>query len=277
MIEPALRTIPIDDPDDPRVEDYRDVRDRDLRGAAGRPGLFIVESILPVEQMLVLPGIPRSVLIAPNWVQRIAPRVPSGVDVYVAPLDVMRRIIGFRFHRGVLGIGRRQGLDDRSLEDVLPGGDDPVTVLLCDGIRNIDNIGLLFRNAAAFGVDAVVLSPTCHDPLYRKAVRVSIGHVLRVPWVRCTDWSADLEQLRRRWHIRLIGAATGAGSRPVDELARPPRVGVVVGQEHDGLAPETIERCDDLARIPMAEGVDSLNVGVASAVCLHRFSRGKRQ
>jgi tRNA G18 (ribose-2'-O)-methylase SpoU len=159
---------------------------------------------------------------------------------------------------------------------VLPAGDGPLTVLLCDGIGNVDNIGMLFRNAAALAVDAVVLSPTCHDPLYRKAVRVSIGHVLRVPWARSRAWADDLDRLGRDWGLTLIGAATAARARPLDEIERPLRVGVVVGQEHDGLSPEALQRCGELARIPMAEGVDSLNVAVAAALCLHRFSRGRR-
>ena len=122
----------------------------------------------------------------------------------------------------------------------------------------------------------MLLSPGCHDPLYRKSVRVSIGHVLRVPWTRSRDWPGDLDRLRCEWGLRLIGAATGEAARSIDEIERPARVGVVVGQEHDGLCPETVDRCDDLARIPMAAGVDSLNVAVAAAVCLHRFSRGTR-
>jgi tRNA G18 (ribose-2'-O)-methylase SpoU len=274
--EHTSRVTWIDDPDDPRLEAYRDVRDRDLRGPEGRPGLFVVEAVLPVEQMLALPGIACSVLIGPGWVDRIAPQAPPGVPVYVAPPEVIRAITGFPFHRGALGVGLRRGLDDRPLDAVVPAGDGPLTILLCDGISNIDNIGLLFRNAAAFAVDIVVLSPACHDPLYRKSVRVSIGHVLRVPWARSVDWPGDLDRLRQRWGVSLIGAATGPAARPLDEIERPARVGLVVGQEYHGLATETVDRCDCLARIPMAAGVDSVNVAAAAAVCLHRFSRGTR-
>ena len=153
---------------------------------------------------------------------------------------------------------------------------EALTLLVCENITNIDNIGFLFRNAAAFGVDAVLLSPRCHDPLYRKSLRVSIGHALTVPFVRSTDWTAQLDRLRREWGVTLIAAALDPRAEDLDAVARPGRVGLVVGQEFEGISPETLDRCDHIVRIPMAPGVDSLNVAVAAAVCLHRFSTGQR-
>ncbi|MHC4785197.1 MAG: TrmH family RNA methyltransferase, partial [Planctomycetota bacterium] len=128
----------------------------------------------------------------------------------------------------------------------------------------------------AFGVDAVVLSPSCHDPLYRKALRVSIGHALTVPFVRSADWPTELARLRREWGVTLIAAALDTRAVDLDSLERPKRVGLVVGQEYQGISRDTLDRCDHIVRIPMAAGVDSLNVAVAAAVCLHRFSTGRR-
>lgn len=269
--------ITVVDADDPRLDPFRDVRDRDLRGPSGRTGHFIVESILPVEQVLAIEGAAVCALMTRRWVDRVAPLLPPGVPAYVAPVEVVRDVTGFTFHRGVLAVGRRRGIDDRPLDDVVPPRDRPATVLVCDGVNNIDNIGLLFRNAAAFACDAVILSPTCHDPLYRKSVRVSIGHVLRVPWARSAAWTDDLDRLTGELGLTLIGASAGPEAVALDDVERPERVGLVVGQEHDGLSAEAAERCASLVRIPMAASVDSLNVAVASAVCLHRLTRGQRR
>ncbi|MHC4415689.1 MAG: TrmH family RNA methyltransferase [Planctomycetota bacterium] len=273
---PPANIIEVDDIDDPRLEDYRDICDRELRGRAGLPGLFIAEQSLVVERMLARPGVAKSVLIAPSRRERIAPLAPPEVPVYVAPLPLVRQVAGFNIHRGVLGIGFRSAVERPAL-DLPPGPDAPLTVVLCEGITNIDNIGFLFRNAAAFGVDAVLLSPRCHDPLYRKSLRVSIGHALTVPFARSGDWLEDLRRLQTQQHVTLIAAAPDTRAVDVDSVARPRRVGLVVGQEYDGLARATLDLCDRIVKIPMAAGVDSLNVAVAAAVCLHRFSTGRRE
>ena len=234
----------IQDIDDPRLEDYRDIRDRDLRGADGLGGLFIGEQPLVVQRMLRVPGVTRSVLLSPNWVERIAPLAPPEVPVYVAAVGVMKRVAGFNIHRGVLAVGYRAAVERPRLDASL-GGRESLTLLLLEEITNIDNIGFLFRNAAAFGVDAVMLSPRCHDPLYRKSLRVSIGHALTVPFARSRDWAADLDRLRTDWKLTLIAAAAGApGDRAVDldSVDRPRRVGLVVGREFDGVSPATLDR-----------------------------------
>jgi tRNA G18 (ribose-2'-O)-methylase SpoU len=270
------QVVLIDDPADERLDDYRDMRERELRGGRGRGGLFIAESPLIVERMLAVPGMAKSVLVAPGWVERIAPQAEEHVPVYVVAEPIMHALSGFPFHRGVLGVGHRPPDQERTIDRVVPRGDGPLTLLICEDINNIDNIGLLFRNAAAFAVDAVVLSPRCHDPLYRKSLRVSVGAALTVPWARCATWPEDLDRLKSSWGLSLIGACADRTARPLDEVPAPGRVALLVGQEYRGLSPEARQRCDHLARIPMAAGVDSLNVAVAAAVCLHRLSRGVR-
>ncbi|MFO0875517.1 MAG: RNA methyltransferase [Phycisphaerales bacterium] len=270
-----MPVVPIHASDDPRLADYANLRERDLRRVD--EGLFVGEQWLVVERMLAIPGATRSVLVSAPTAERLAPRIPDEVPVYVAPFDVLERIAGFNVHRGVLAIGRRAAIARPDLPSLI--GDDatpaPRTLLLCEDITHLDNIGLLFRNAAAFAVDGVLLSPRCHDPLYRKSLRVSIGHALTVPWRRSDDWLADLDELRRRG-FAIVGAAIDPGAVALDDLAPPPRTALVVGTEFAGIQPATRSRCDVLVRIPMAAGVDSLNVAVAAAVCLHRFSRRGR-
>lgn len=273
MSEPAA-VIEIEDLADPRLDDYRDIRDRELRGPDAFGGLFVGEQALVVERMLARPGVARSVLVAPQRVGRIAPQAPPGVPVYVAPVPIMRALAGFNIHRGVLAVGYRSAVERAALEIPPPGR--PQTLLLCEEVRNLDNIGFLFRNAAAFGADGVLLSPGTHDPLYRKSLRVSIGHALTVPFARSGDWHADLRRLRERDGITIIAASAGDGALDVESLPRPGRVGILVGAEFEGLSPATLACCDHVARIPMAPGVDSLNVAVAAAVMLHRFSNAER-
>lgn len=272
--------ITIDDISDIRIDDYRDIRDRDLMGVDGRRGLFIGEAVLVVEVMLSYPGMTRSVLASEQQAGRLEAMIASSnspeTPLYVASQELIESIAGFDIHRGVLACGERPLDEERSLDAVIPPDGVDATVLVCDRINNIDNIGMLFRNAAAFGVDAIVLSPDCHDPLYRKSLRVSIGHALRIPFHRARDWNATLRTLKEDHDIALIGTSLDAGATPLEELATPGRVGLVMGSEFDGMREETIRACDHIARIPMAPGTDSLNVGVAAAVCLNRFSRANR-
>ncbi len=267
--------VEIDDIDDPRLEDYRNIRDRELRGHQAFKGLFIGEQRLVVEKMLARAGVTKSVLAIPEQAERIAPLAGPEVSVYAAPLAVMKQVAGFNIHRGVLAAGHRDAVERPRLDGGLLG-QDRLTLLLCENIVNMDNIGLLFRNAAAFAVDGVLLGPRCHDPLYRKSLRVSIGHALTVPFARSRGWLADLEALRRAG-VTLIGAATGPGTVPLDSVPPLPKVALVVGQEYEGLAPDTRGLCDRVVRIPMAPGVDSLNVAVAAAICLHRLTTGQRE
>ena len=271
----ADNVIQVTDLDDPQLADYRDIRDRGLLGPDGIPGLFIGEQPMVVQRMLSMPGVTKSVLVTTTWADRIAPCAPSDVPVYVAPLQLMRQIAGFKVHRGVLAAGYRSKIERPNLDEIL-SRDGPITILICQDIANIDNIGLLFRNAAAFSVDGVLLSPRCHDPLYRKSLRVAIGHTLSVPFARCDDWPGELDQLKHDWNLTLIAAAMDERASELDSVDRPERVGLVVGPEFDGLPAATLDQCDAIVKVPMAPGVDSLNVAVAAAVCLHRFSTGKR-
>lgn len=275
MTSSAANWQRIEDPDDPRIEDYRDIREKDLLGKGGRAGLFIGEAVLVVEVMLERPGMTRSVLVSEAQLERVGDLVAKSpspeTPIYVADQKLIESIAGFDIHRGVLACGNRPAEDACTLDAVLPPPGRPARVLVCDRINNIDNIGLLFRNAAAFGVDCVILSPDCHDPLYRKSLRVSIGHALRVPYHRARDWEETLVELKRR-DIEVIGTSLDPTARPLKELEAGNRIALAVGSEFEGLGAGSLRQCDRLVRIPMAPGTDSLNVGVAAAVCLHHLS-----
>lgn len=258
--------IRIDDPADPRIAAYRDVREGDL---VGRRGGFIAEGEV-VLRVLFGPGVRHraaSVLIADKRADKLAPlfeTLPAEVPVYAASQPVLDAIAGFSIHRGVLAHGLRA--PDPGPEALLAGLPARAVVLALFGIANHDNMGGLFRNAAAFGVDAVLLDQTSCDPLYRKAIRVSVGAALKLPFARLEP-AADPLALFQAAGFEALALSPG-GAEPVAGVARPARAAVLMGAEGPGLPADILDRARTLA-IPMAEGWDSLNVAAASAIVLH--------
>lgn len=272
------RPILIDSLEDPRVDVYRDVRDKDLRSGHGR--LFMAESELVIRRLLRTPDRIHSLLLSPHMFERmtdVLTDLPAGIPAYVAEQDLMNDIAGFHIHRGALAAGYRPSAQDLSFDHALGHlrGRDRLCIVLAEGMTNVDNMGGLFRNAAAFGVDGIVLDPTCCDPLYRKAVRVSMGHVLSVPYAVCVGWPDDLDRLRTEWGISLIAAEIAAGAQPLWTMTREERVGVVFGSEGHGLSAEVREKCDATYFVPMKQGVPSLNVATASGVFLYEIFRAR--
>ena len=271
--------VEIHDQNDSRLDDFREIKERDLHG---RQGIFIGEQPLIVEQMLARPTLLRRILVIErrrSWLEKaLKDHGNPDIECLIVGRDLLEEIAGFDVHRGVLASGNRSTIDQRTLNEIIPHSASPATILCCESINNLDNIGMLFRTAAAFAVDAVLLSPDCHDPLYRKSLRVSIGHALSVPFYRATDWEKDLHILREDHGFTLAGASIGENSIPhlSMPISSPARIGVVMGSEFEGLSAESISACEYLIRIPMAEEVDSLNVCVAAAVLLDRLSQGAR-
>jgi tRNA G18 (ribose-2'-O)-methylase SpoU len=265
-------TISISDLDDPRIDVFRDVRDRDLRG---RKGVFMAESEMVVRRLLRSPERLHSVLLSPAKAARMAGELrhlPDDVTVYVAELPLMEAIAGFHIHRGVLAAGWRpheQDLAfDRMLDRLEPDG--TWTVLAAQGINNADNMGGLFRTAAALGVNEVLLERGCCDPLYRKAIRVSMGHVLSVPWCVAEDLCEAIGVLQVKG-FRITAAESCQRSTRLGEAVPAARRVVVVGAEGEGLDARVLDACDDVVEIPMAAGVPSLNVVVAAGIVLERL------
>jgi len=255
--------------DDPRLEVYRDVRDRDL---AGRHGVFMLEGHVVLDAALTRgPVALRSVLVSDRRVAAetaLLDRVPEAVPVYVLPEAMMFDLVGFPIHRGLLAAGVRPVAPDAAGLLASLRGHPHATVLVLEGLTNHDNVGACFRNAAAFGADAVILDGACCDPFYRKAIRVSAGHVLSVPWAREATMSSVMDALEAEGYLSLaLALAPDAGA--LDDRWRPaPRLALLLGTEGAGLSPAIQARASARVVIPMASGVDSLNVSVAGAVGL---------
>jgi tRNA G18 (ribose-2'-O)-methylase SpoU len=269
-----MTVIPIDDAADPRIAPYRDVRERDL---VGRQGLFIAEGAVVVRTLLE--GSlhqPVSLLVAekrlPGLGQLLA-LAARGTPIYAASQAVMDAVVGFPIHRGILALGRRAAFP--SAGDLLQAGDGHAMAVVAFGIANHDNMGGIFRNAAAFGASCVLLHGDCCDPLYRKAIRVSVGAALTVPFARF-DGAADPMELLAGHDYRAL-ALSPAGTTALRDLpARDGRTAVLVGAEGPGLPPSVLTRAESV-RIEMAGSLDSLNVATASGIVLHHlaFGRGK--
>jgi tRNA G18 (ribose-2'-O)-methylase SpoU len=259
--------VPIDDPDDPRLADYTQVRERDL---VGREGRFIAEGAVVLEKLIAAGRHPvRSVLLAAHRVHEVEARfagLPADVPVYAAPQAVMDRVVGFPIHRGVLAVGERAEPAPEALLDTLPAN---ALVVGLVGIANHDNMGGLFRNAAAFGAEAVLIDETCCDPLYRKAIRVSVGAALTTPFARLPSAEAMVEALDGRGFELL--ALSPAGEARLSDLSPAPRQAAIFGAEGPGLPQAILARCRSV-RIPMAGGFDSLNVATSSGIVLNRLA-----
>ncbi len=268
------RPVTITDPEDPRLAGFRALQNPKH---AAREGLFVAESAMLLRQVCRHPARIAAVLLAEGCLENLQDCVdglPSAVPVYTASNALLRDIVGFRFHRGVLALCRRPTAEelhpDRALADVLAR--PRVRLLVAEGATDPRNLGSLFRNAALLGVDGLLLDPTSADPYYRQCVRVSIGHVLSLPWARAVAWPLALEQLRERAGLRLFGAETAPGARPLWELPDAARCALVFGAEGRGLEEATLARLDACFAIPMA-GPGSLNVAAASAVVLYELVR----
>ncbi|MCV3207120.1 RNA methyltransferase [Mesorhizobium sp. YC-39] len=263
--------IRIDDPLDPRVAAYLDIRERDL---AGRQGRFVAEGKVVLDMLLSTGRFKaESVLVLENRLAglgEILRKAPVDLPVYVAAGEIMDRIAGFHMHRGILAIGRKAGIQPaEALVGALPARS---LIVVLVGIANHDNMGSVFRNAAAFGADAVFLDATCCDPLYRKAIRVSVGAALKVPFASFPDTVGFIAALDRQGFDQL--ALSPHGQTEIRDAKRAERLALYLGTEGEGL-PESLLARLRTVRIDMAEGFDSLNVAAASAIALHHFSASR--
>src|SRR3954468_5580220 len=261
----------VDDVSDPRVDDYRDLTAADRRpDRPGGRGLVIAEGVVVVRRLLDSPYPVRSLLGVPR---RLAQLDLSTVDApaYAANADTMARIVGFHLNRGVLAVADRAPTP--SLADLSRGR----LLAVLEGVNDHENLGALFRNAAALGVDGVLLGPRCADPLYRRSVRVSMGHVLRVPFAALPgEWPGSLDALRAAGlTVAALTPAPDAVPLAAAGLTGT-RTALLLGAEGPGLSDAALVAADLRVRIPMATGVDSLNVATAAAVAFHEVTRSVR-
>lgn len=264
--------VPIDDSSDPRIAAYRDIRERDL---VGREGRFVAEGRVVLAMLVASPRFaPESLLITAKRVDSLAKLiagVPADVPVFVGSQAVIDTVAGFPLHRGILAIGRREAAPDaHALLASLP---DSATVLLLSAIANHDNMGGIFRNAAAFGAAAVLLDADCCDPLYRKAIRVSVGAALIVPFAKLARGEDALDLLARHGFSAL--ALGPGGTTRLDAVIPAARTAILLGAEGPGLAPSLLAGATSI-RIEMATGFDSLNVATTSGIVLHHLTTARR-
>lgn len=259
----------VTDPHDERLTDYVALTDVSLRRRTEpERGLFIAESEKVIRRALAAGHRPRSFLMAQRWLTDLADVVTQaqadGIPVYVGEHDVIEALTGFHLHRGALAAMQRPVLPAPA--ELLNGAR---RVLVLEDIVDHTNVGAAVRSAAAFGADAVLVTPQCADPLYRRSIRVSMGTVFQVPWTRIDPWPEGVDVLRGLG-FSVAALALNEGSVSLDRLAADPpqRLALVLGTEGDGLARHTLAAADLRVRIPMAGGVDSLNVAAAAAVAL---------
>ncbi|MEU6735251.1 RNA methyltransferase [Streptomyces physcomitrii] len=282
--------LTVDDPDDPRLGDYTGLTDVELRRRREpAEGLFIAEGEKVIRRAREAGYAMRSMLLSAKWVEVMSDVIAeASAPVYVVSPELAERVTGYHVHRGalaslrrkplpaateLLGAGHRAPADGRTTDESSPSAGPRSAgrrVALFEDLVDHANLGAAFRNAAALGVDSVFLSPRCADPLYRRAVKVSMGAVFTVPWTRLTSWPDEIEVFRRYGFVT-AALCLGERSITIDELAarRYGKLALLLGTEGDGLSDAALRAADEHVRIPMAAGVDSLNVAAASAVAFH--------
>lgn len=259
--------------DDPRVADYTQLTDVHLRRVREpAEGLYIAESTRVLRRALDAGHTPRSFFLAEKWLEGLADVLAAHPDVpaYVGPPELLEEITGFHLHRGAMAAMHRPA--PVPVAELLAGlgGKTRSRIAILEDLVDHTNVGALFRSAAAIGVDAVLVSPRCADPLYRRSIRVSMGTVFQVPWTRIESWRGDLRLIKEAGYF-VAGMSLGEGAITLDELVAQDHsnLALVFGTENDGLRPETDRLLDARVTIPMMNGVDSLNVAASSAVAFY--------
>lgn len=262
-----MQVVRIDGLADERLADYTNLTDVALRRRSEPAGgLYIAESPKVIGRALAAGHRPRSALVIEKWLSGLEPLLAGhDIPVFVGDPDLLETLTGFDLHRGALASMHRPQL--APVAELLR---DARRVVVLEDIVDHTNVGAIFRSVAGLGADAVLVTPRCADPLYRRSVRVSMGTVLQVPWTRLPDWPLGATQLREAgFHIAALALSPSAAS--LDDLAvdPPERVAIVLGAEGDGLSAAALDAADTIVTIPMMHGVDSLNVASASAVALY--------
>ncbi|WP_022884842.1 TrmH family RNA methyltransferase [Glaciibacter superstes] len=264
-----MPVIPITDLSDPRLADYSHLTDVALKKARGTEhGLYLAESALVLERALAAGHRPRSVLALGGTVDEAVAQVGDDVPVFSGPGELLAELTGYILHRGLIASMNRPALPD---PDELLAAARRIVIL--ENVADPTNVGAIFRSAGAIGADAILVTPRCSDPFYRRAIRVSMGTVLQVPWTRVDEWTSTRELLTRRgFHVAALALTTDAVSLRDFDGASHERLALVLGAEGSGLTDEALAASDTVVQIPMKHGIDSLNVAAASAVAMWALS-----
>ena len=261
-----MHLVEIDDASDPRLSDYAGLTDVALRRVSEpEGGLYIAESAKVIARALAAGHRPRSVLLQRKWLPDVEELLADhDVPVFVGDSALLEQITGFVMHRGALASMHRPPLVP--VETLLA---DARRVVVIEDVVDHTNVGAIFRAVAGLGADAVLVTPRCADPLYRRSVRVSMGTVLQVPWTRLADWPEGADQLKSAgFHVAALALDDRAVDLDAFSIEPPERIALVLGSEGDGLSRAALDAADSVVTIPMLHGVDSLNVAAASAVAL---------
>jgi len=264
-----MPVIEISDLSDPRLADYTQSTDVALKKARGTEhGLYIAESALVLERALGAGHRPRSVLTLANTVDEALALVGEDVPVFVGPGELLTELTGYVLHRGLIAAMHRPALPD---PDALLAG--ARRILLLENVTDPTNVGAIFRSAGAIGADAILVTPRCSDPFYRRSIRVSMGTVLQVPWTRVGDWPSTRALLARHgFHVAALALTPDAVSLRDFRSEQHERLALLLGAEGEGLTPDALAASDSVVQIPMKHGIDSLNVAAASAVAMWALS-----
>jgi tRNA G18 (ribose-2'-O)-methylase SpoU len=262
---PVASVVPVDSADDPRLADYVRLTDVHLRRSLeAQHGLFVAEGEKVIRLAIGAGYPPRSLLVTAERLAGLGDLAGSlPVPVFVVSAPMAEALTGYRLHRGALASMQRRPLP--ALAQVLAGAR---RIVVLEDIVDHGNVGAIFRCAAGVGIDAVVLAPRCADPLYRRAVKVSMGAVFAVPYARLPDWRSGLADLRAAG-FRVLALTPAADAAPIGEIPARGRLALLLGTEGDGLSARWLEAADELVRIPMRGGVDSLNVAAAAAIACY--------
>jgi tRNA G18 (ribose-2'-O)-methylase SpoU len=269
-----VKLVRLENLDSDDLRDYRDLTDVVLRRLAEPAGgLYIAESTKVIERALRAGHRPRSVLTIDKWLPEVETLIAGqdpALPVYVGSTELLQSLTGFNLHRGALAAMHRPEL--KSVAETVANA---TRIIVLEDIVDHTNVGAIFRSVAGLGADAVLITPRCADPLYRRSVRVSMGTVLQIPWTRLPEWPEGRTVLTELG-FSLAALALAPDAVTLDEYAAAPpaRIALVVGTEGDGLSRAALAAADTIVTIPMMHGVDSLNVASASAVALYALTRG---
>jgi tRNA G18 (ribose-2'-O)-methylase SpoU len=257
----------IESQDDPRLDPYRDLKSAESRLRE----TFIAEGEKLVLRLLDSPCSADSILCTTTIRDRLGARLPQGIPIYVTSTPVISRLIGFQFHRGILACGRRPAAQNLESLCVALAPSPRSLIVLCPEIRDPANLGTIIRTAAAFGASALVAGGAGTDPFSRRVLRTSMGTVLRLPIVQTDNWEAAVKTLHQAGH-ETIAAVLDPAAELLAAAPCPRRAAVLLGNEDEGLPADLVARCQRRVTLPMAEGVDSLNVAVAAGIVLCHFA-----
>jgi tRNA G18 (ribose-2'-O)-methylase SpoU len=263
-----MRLIAITNFDDPRIAVFRSLK---ATNQTRNLGQFVVEGEKLVKRLFASRFRPVSLLLSERHLMHLDADVPDDIPAFVVPHEMLSAIVGFPFHRGVLASAERQ--EWAPLRETIEGARGRVTLVVCPKLSDPENLGAIARISDVFGVDAILAGPSCPDPFSRRVLRVSMGSILRVPTYTSARLTDVVDGLIQNDQFVLIGAVADSAAEPFDQLSPPPRLGLVLGDEDQGIDPEWLARCAKIVTIPMRPGAGSVNVAVAAGILIQSLMR----